>query len=268
MSFLPLKVTRRDSDAVLGADGDTQQLYNNAIGRLKVSVSPAAYSAVVGTITTSTSTVVADVSRAGAATIMVAGTYTGVNFTFEASVDGTTFVAFPVQPISLTNTLVTATGVIASQTLAWDATPLLGVTSIRVRATAYTSGTANITITPSATAVENAVQVNGTVAVTQSTSPWVTREAVATTPTVVQVTPSATSVTIKALNANRKAIILYNGGTSDCYVAYGATSSLTAFTFILPSLGTTTIRGEEYSGVISGIWTAAGGLSMQVTETV
>jgi len=267
MSFLPLKVFRRDSDATLGADGDAQSLYNNAIGRLKVSQTPAAYSPVVGTITTSTSTVSADVSRAGSATIMITGTYAGINMTFEASTDGTTFVAFPVQPISLTNTLVTSTGVIASQTLAWDATPLLGITTIRVRATAYTSGTGNITIIPGAVAVENAVQVNGTVAVTQSTSPWSTREAVAGTPATTQVTPTTTSTTLKAANAARRRLILSNEGTSDCYVAYGATASAAAHAYIVPSGGTATIPGEEYSGIVTGIWVATGGNNMQVTET-
>jgi len=230
-----------------------------------------------GTITTSTSTVVAtDLSGIGAVTVSVYGTYAGVNFTFEIY-DGVNWIAIAAQPIgSVTPAAVIATGVIANAILAWNVSPLFGVQQFRVRATAYTSGTANIRIEPSAQFGQSLINVatmptttvTGTVATTQSTSPWVTREAVAATPTITQVTPTTTSTTLKASNANRKAIILVNGGTSDCYVTYGATSTSTTYTFILPSLGTTTIRGEEYSGVISGIWVATGGNSMQVTEIV
>jgi len=231
-----------------------------------------------GNITTTTTTITAtNLSGAGAATIQISGTHVGVNVTFEVTIDGTIWVPiFAQQALTATPTQVSTTGVLTTNsTNVWNIAPLFGQQQLRVRATAWTSGSAAVIIEPSAQFSQQVVNVatmptttiTGTVATTQSTSPWVTREAVAATPTVVQVTPSATSVTIKASNANRKSLILYNGGTSDCYVVYGATSTLTAFTFVLPSLGTTTIRGEEYSGVVAGIWTAAGGNSMQVTET-
>jgi len=232
-----------------------------------------------GNITTATSVVTAtNLSGAGAATIQISGTYVGVNVTFEATVDGTIWIPiFAQQASSATPTVVSTTGVLTTNsTNIWNVSPLLGQQQIRVRATAWTSGTAVVIIEPSAQFTQYQVNVatmptttvTGTVATTQSTSPWVTREAVATTPTITQVTPATTSTTLKALNASRKAIILVNGGTSDCYVAYGATASLTAYTFLLPSLATTTIRGEEYSGVITGIWSATGGNNMQVTEIV
>ena len=234
-----------------------------------------------GTITTSTSTVVAtDLSGVGAVTVSIYGTYAGVTVNFEVF-DGVNWVLIPAVPLSVVNpTPVTLVALGTNATNAWNVSPLLGVAQFRVRASAYTSGTASVRIEPSAqftqptvvvtnpTAANLNATVTGTVATTQSTSPWITREAVAATPTITQVTPTTTSTTLKASNANRKAIILVNGGTSDCYVTYGATSASTAYTFILPSLGTTTIRGEEYSGVISGIWVATGGNSMQVTEIV
>jgi len=234
---------------------------------------------VTGAITTSTTTVTTpSLSGVGSATIQISGTYAGVNVTFETSVDGTIWIPiFAQQASSATPTLVSTTGVLTTNsTNVWNVSPLLGQQFLRVRATAFTSGSASVIIEPSAQFTQYQVNVatmptttvTGTVATTQSTSPWVTREAVATTPTITQVTPATTSTTLKALNASRKAIILVNGGTSDCYVAYGATASLTAYTFLLPSLATTTIRGEEYSGVITGIWSATGGNNMQVTEIV
>jgi len=232
-----------------------------------------------GNITTATTTITAtNLGGVGAATIQISGAYVGVNVTFEATVDGTIWVPiFAQQALSATPTMVSTTGVLTTNsTNVWNVAPLFGQQQLRVRATAWTSGSAAVIIEPSAQFSQQIVNVatmptttvTGTVATTQSTSPWVTREAVAATPTITQVTPATTSTTIKASNASRKAIVLYNGGTSDCYVTYGATSASTAFTFLLPSLGTTTIRGEEYSGVISGIWVATGGTSMQVTEIV
>jgi len=234
---------------------------------------------VSGAITTSTTTVTTPtLSGVGSATIQISGTHAGVNVTFEVSIDGTIWVpVFAQQASSATPTLVSTTGVLTSNsTNVWNVSPLLGQQFLRVRATAFTSGSATVLIEPSAQFTQYQVNVatmptttvTGTVATTQSTSPWVTREAVATTPTITQVTPATTSTTLKASNANRKAIILVNGGTSDCYITYGATSASTAYTFLLPSLGTTTIRGEEYSGVISGIWVATGGNAMQITEVV
>jgi len=234
-----------------------------------------------GTITTATSVVTAtDMAGVGAVTVSMYGTYAGITVNFEVF-DSVNWVAIPAFPISSVNPVASISiAPTANSTTIWNVTPLLGITQFRVRASTYTSGTANIRIEPSAqftqpnvivsnpTAANLLATVSGTVAVTQSTSPWVTREAVATTPTITQVTPATTSTTLKASNANRKAIILVNGGTSDCYITYGATSASTAYTFLLPSLGTTTIRGEEYSGVISGIWVATGGNSMQVTEIV
>lgn len=228
-----------------------------------------------GNITASAQNIVAtDLTGIGSATVQISGTHAGINLTFEASADaGTTW--FPIQAINQsTNSLTTAgaTGVITTNaTVVWTVSPLLGQSQFRVRSTAYTSGTGAIVIHPSTQFVALPIStqaVSGTVAVTQSTSPWVTRENNAPTATITQVTPATTSTTLKAANTARRALVIYNGGTSDCYIAYGATASSTAFTIILPSLGTATIRGEEYSGLVTGIWVATGGNSAQITEIV
>ena len=109
-----------------------------------------------GTITTSSSTVAVATAGYNAVTVSVNGTYAGVNFTFEASDDGgTTY--YNVAAARLDNTAVnTSTGVIANQTAMWTAY-LGATTNFRVRATAYTSGTANIHLTPTVIGVSPAV---------------------------------------------------------------------------------------------------------------
>jgi len=233
-----------------------------------------------GNITTSSTTIVAtDLVGVGSATVQFKGTYAGVNVTFEASPDaGTTWVAVNGQQVTTgLNTASGATGVLATNaTVAYNVTPLLGFDQFRVRSTAFTSGSAAVVIHTSSQFTQTSVAVvaaptttvTGTVATTQSTSPWITREGGAATPTTTQVTPTTTSTTLKASNAARKRLILSNEGTSDCYVAYGATSSAAAHAFIVPSGGAATIPGEEYTGIVSGVWIATGGNNMQVTETV
>ena len=233
-----------------------------------------------GNITASGQSITAsDLNGIGSATVQFSGTFVGLNVTFEATADGTNW--FPVNGFNQSTNSVTtngATGVLTSSTLVvWTVTPLLGQSQMRVRSTAFTSGSMAVVIHPSTQFIPMPVAIqsiagsvtigSGTVATTQSTSPWVTREAGATSGSTTTVTPSTTSVTLKASNAGRKALILVNNGTSDCYVSYSATAASTAYTFLLAASQTATIRGEEYSGIVTGIWTATGGNNMMVTET-
>ena len=106
-----------------------------------------------GTITTAASVVtVTDLSGVGSVSVQISGTYAGVNVTFEASLDGTIWNAIPAQQASSINpSMVTTTGVLTTNsTNVWNVAPLLGQQQFRVRATAYTSGTANVFIEPSA----------------------------------------------------------------------------------------------------------------------
>lgn len=153
---------RQDADtSPVSADGDYHGLVFNAIGRLKVSVLPGATAASTGSITTAASTVVCDVQRQSNAVIMITGTHAGINMTFEASNDGgTTY--FGIQAVRMdTGAIEATTGVITSNaTRAWEVSAN-AMTHIRVRATAYTSGTGAITIQPGAFATEPIVTVAG-----------------------------------------------------------------------------------------------------------
>ncbi len=85
---------------------------------------------------------------------------------------------------------------------------------------------------------------------------------------VTQVASSATSVALKAANANRKGITIANDSTAILYVLLGTgTASSTNYTFAIAAKATVasdrTITG--YTGAIQGIWAAANGFAY-VTE--
>lgn len=94
-----------------------------------------------------------------------------------------------------------------------------------------------------------------------------TRHSPANTASITQVAPTTTSTTLKAANAGRRTLIIYNASTSDMYISYGGTASITAYTVYLPSLATVTINGSEYAGAVNGVWITAAGSSAQITET-
>ena len=124
-----------------------------------------------GTITAIGSTIVAtDLQGIGSATVTFYGTHAGVNAVFEVY-DGVNWVIQAAQQLSTANpAVVIATGVITTNaTIAFNVSPLLGVQQVRVRATAYTSGTANVIIEPSTQFVPLIQTVNGTLGVSAVT---------------------------------------------------------------------------------------------------
>ena len=85
------------------------------------------------------------------------------------------------------------------------------------------------------------------------------------TGTETSVPQSATSVTLKAANANRKEIIIVNNSTKDMWISFTGTATVDKGIF-LPKNQNVFIE-DKYTGIISGIWTsAAGGGSAEITE--
>lgn len=146
---------RRDADtSPVSADGRVHPLVFNSIGRLKVSTHPGDIEATTGNITASGQNVAADVSRASNVAFHCTGTFAGVNVTFEGSIDGgTTY--FTIQVVrSNANTVEQTSGVIAATpAYCWEAS-CNAYTHVRVRSTAYTSGTAAFRILPGVFATE------------------------------------------------------------------------------------------------------------------
>lgn len=160
---------RRDADTTtVSADGDYTTLNMDEVGRLKVAVQPAGYPLTTGNITSNTSTVPVNVARVSNVMVYVAGTFAGVNFTFEGSLNstnGTDGNWFGIQAVrSNANTIETTSGVLAAApAYGWELS-VNGLNWFRVRATAWTSGTAGIQIQPGAYATEPipAAQISGT----------------------------------------------------------------------------------------------------------
>lgn len=86
------------------------------------------------------------------------------------------------------------------------------------------------------------------------------------TATLSNVSASATSVTVLALNTARESAIFYNDSTSACYLKFGTTASATSFSYKLSPAQTLIVDGiPVYTGIVTGIWDSATG-TMRVTE--
>lgn len=137
-----------------GTDGGTDAIPGTAANGLDVDVTRVQGTVTIqglqsslqtGTITTTTSTItMTGATSYNEATIVISGTYVGVTAVFEVSMDGTTWFA-RVGQRSDTGVIETGPTLLASTNRAWDL--FIGAwTQVRVRATAWTSGTANVAI--------------------------------------------------------------------------------------------------------------------------
>lgn len=87
----------------------------------------------------------------------------------------------------------------------------------------------------------------------------------AATATLGVVAPSATSVTLLTANSSRLGFAIHNDSGNTLYVKYGATASTSSYTYKIWPGGT--LIEPEYTGIVDGIWTAAGsGTGAHTTE--
>ena len=154
----------------------------------------------IGSITASAQSIAMDVSDIGTVALMCSGTFAGVNCTFEASLDstdGTTGTWFGIQALrSNANTIELVTGVLgAAPAYCWDI-PVAGYKYIRVRSTAWTSGTQVWMMRGHAAAVESIPYIPTTIT---SSGTSTTTPAAPTTHTLASAaTTNATSVKASA----------------------------------------------------------------------
>lgn len=310
---IPILGVRQDSDiSPVSTDGDYHQLLFNNVGRLKVASMPGDYSATTGNITANGQSVTCDVGKASNVMLYCTGTFSTINCTFEGSIDGGT-TWFGVQAVRTNaNTVETTTGNLsAAPAYAWEMS-VNALTNVRVRSTAFTSGTQSWRILPGAYATEPipAIQSHAvTLSANATTSPAKARDGVAgatdtgipaffvrrdtpttltpvagdyemaqidqhgalwirdkssTTSALTNIAASATSVTILALNAQRRGATIYNDSTATLYLKLGATASSTSFTVKMLADDYFEVP-FWYTGVIDGIWASATG-SARVTE--
>ncbi len=173
---IPALGVRQVADtASTDADGDYTLLKIDEEGRLKVSSKPASYADITGDITAvqasintpvAGGTVSGDVSRCSNIMAFCLGTFSGVNCTFEGSLeltgDNNWFVIQAVR--SNANTIETATGALsAAPAYAWEMS-VNALKRVRVRCTARTSGTQSWRFVQGTYATEPipAAQVSGT----------------------------------------------------------------------------------------------------------
>lgn len=130
-----------------------------ASNQSNIPISGGTLATTTGTLTTATSTVTSgDVALYNNVTVVLYGTYAGVNVIFEVSPDaGTTWVAIVGSRLDGTGTESTSGVLPANQTRGWEFT-LPAVNRFRVRATAWTSGTANVVIGAGTMPLEPVVQ--------------------------------------------------------------------------------------------------------------
>ena len=272
---------RRDSDSTTVADGDLNTLNMDEEGRLKVASKPASYAATVGNVTSATSTVVVNTERFSNLMIHCAGTFAGVNCTFEGSLNstnGTDGNWFAVQAIrSSANTIETTTGVLAAApAYAWE----LSVNALRyfrIRATAWTSGAQVWTLIPGTYATEPipGAQVSATQPISGTVTATVTGGTVLpVTPTTLFTNSAATtnatlvkntagtlwSIAVSNTNAAARFLKLFNLTTAPT-----VGTSVPVFTVAVPSGGTVLVNGGSNgirfaTGISLAITGAAGDL--------
>jgi len=116
------------------------------------------------------------------------------------------------------------------------------------------AGTQRVVIATDQPQLTNALKVDGS-AVTQPVSGTVTvTPAKGSSCTPTQVACSTTNATLKASNASRKGLVIYNDAAVALYVKFGATASSTSFTVKLPAATVYEISGPEiYTGIVDGI---------------
>lgn len=212
---------------------------------------------VTGSITAATSVIgPMAVAAAGNITVTIAtGTAVGVRAVFESTNDGgpTNWYSDPGQR-SDNNNVEIDTGVLAAGTLRMWNFAAEGITHFRVRATAWTSGSAAVVITAGSGYFQPVVSA---VPPHPATSAF-------TSPTNAT---ANTNTTILAANPLRQGATIYNDNASvsaNMLLKLGATSSSTSFTVRLRA-GDYYEVPFGYTGQIDGQWDVANGIA-RVTE--
>jgi hypothetical protein len=78
---------------------------------------------------------------------------------------------------------------------------------------------------------------------------------------------SVTTVAVLSSNSGRRGLILVNDSNRDCYIAFAATASTSAYSFLMTKNSTYFMdKGTVYSGAIAAIWGSSGTGNLRVTE--
>lgn len=228
---IPILGVRQDADtSPVSGDGDYHTLIFNAIGRAKVSSLPAATSTTTGNITASGNTVVVDTTRQSGVTLQVTGTFVGLNMIFEASIDGGTTYNTVQAARSSANVVETTSGVISANPGYFWKIAAFNATNVRVRATAFTSGTAVILFMPTAFASDPAPAVQSS-AVT-NTGTFATQPTIQTgTNSIGKISDITTAIVpgTAATNLGKAEDAAHSSGDTGVFVLGVSNENLTGF---------------------------------------
>lgn len=97
----------------------------------------------------------------------------------------------------------------------------------------------------------------------EGTQVQVTRSSTAT---LTNVNDSATSATLLASTVGRKGAVIFNDSTVALYIKYGATASITSFSYKIAAGATWEMPTIVYTGIIDGIWDSDAAGAARITE--
>jgi hypothetical protein len=208
------------------ADGDYTAFKIDEEGRLKVATKPASFDLVTTNIVANAGTAFADVRRASNVQMhMVATTLVGHNATFEGSIDSTNGADgnwFGIQVVrSNANTIELVTGVLAATpAYGWEAS-VNGLSFVRVRATAHTSGTATWKFQRGSYATEPvpAIQTHAvTGTVTATVTAGTVNPVAPATPFILNSAATTNDTLVLTGTSGLQAFHAFNNGASVAYV--------------------------------------------------
>jgi hypothetical protein len=217
---------RRDAEVPYDLDGEAAPLLVGSTGRLKVESLPIVPAVTIGSIITTQPSintpvaggvVSASVTTCGSVILYCTGTFSTINCTFEGSIDGGTTWFGILAARTNANTVEATTGNLSAMPAYGWRIGTAGLTNVRVRATARTSGTQDWRISRSYESVEPVPAIQ-THAVTGSGTFTVSGSVTAT-----PATPSTTRTV--TLNTTNLSFLKASAGTLFCLSIFNSSGA-------------------------------------------
>jgi hypothetical protein len=224
--------------------GGTNTVVSNAgSGTFTVTTLANEAAATTGTITTNTSSIIAPVSGYTKVLVTLHGTYAGVTFGFSLSDDGgTTY--YPIEAMTTDFQSIGTSFTPATNATVAYYVQIGGADHLQVLASAYTSGTANVRITPVNDPSGPYVYVTNTIAVSPTGTQTVV---ISNTPTVISNAGSGTFTT----SISGTPTVVANAGSGTFTVGGTVTVNAGSGTFTTSISNTPTVVANAGSGTFT-----------------